>query len=136
MKIWGMGTCYGGYDDQTDCFVKNSIAAIGWDENDAIDLYAMMRDVEIGDILYLKSTYPKKGVGRILRIKAIGKVTNPCKKIDGKSAISINYIKSFTPIDLILKNYKGKNSVYGSTFYQEYNPLIIEKILKYIQGVI
>ena len=55
-----MGTCYGGYDDQTSVFIKNKVAAIGWSEDDAIDLYAMMGKVEIGDIMYLKSTYTKK----------------------------------------------------------------------------
>ena len=45
----------------------------------------------------------------------------------------MDYIGNFTPIDLVLKDYKGKNSVYGSSFYQEYNPLIIEKILNLIQ---
>lgn len=134
MKIWGMGTCYAGYDDQTSIFVQNGIAAIGWNENDAIDLYAMMKEVKICDIIYLKSTYPKKGYGKVLRIKAIGKVVNPNKKINGKSAIGVDYMENFNPVDLILKDYKGKHSVYGSTFYQEYNPLIIEKILKYIQS--
>ena len=133
MKVWGMGTCYGGYNDQTSMFIKNKIAAIGWSEDDAIDLYAMIGKVEIGDIIYLKSTYPKKNIGRILRIKTIGKVVNPNKKFNGKSAIGVDYIKNFAPIDLVLNDYKGKNSVYGSTFYQEYNPLIIEKILNLIQ---
>lgn len=128
-----MGTCYGGYDDQTSVFIKNKVAAIGWSEDDAIDLYAMLGKVEIGDIIYLKSTYPKKNSGRILRIKAIGKVVNPNKKFDEKSAIGVDYIENFTPVDLVLKDYKGKNNVYGSTFYQEYNPLIIEKILNLIQ---
>lgn len=128
-----MGTCYGGYDDQTTIFIENKIAAIGWSENDAIDLYAMIGKVEIGDIIYLKSTYPKKSIGRILRIKTVGKVVNPNKKFDGKSAIGMDYIENFAPIDLVLKDYKGKNNVYGSTFYQEYNPLIIEKILNLIQ---
>ena len=133
MKIWGMGTCYGGYDDQTSIFIKNKIAAVGWSEDDAIDLYAMIGKVEISDIIYLKSTYPKKGIGRVLRIKTVGKVVNPNKKFDGKSAIGVDYIESFTPIDLVLKDYRCKNSVYGCTFYQEYNPLIIEKILHLIQ---
>lgn len=132
MNIWGLGTCYGGYDDKKDIFIKNNIAAIGWSEDEALDLYAMMRKVDIGDIIYLKSSYPKKGVGRILRIKAVGKVINPNKKFEGKSAVGMEYIKNFTSFDLALNEYKGKNSVYGSTFYQEYNPIIIEKILKYI----
>lgn len=128
-----MGTCYGGYDDQTSIFIKNKIAAIGWSEDEAIDLYAMIGKVEIGDIIYLKSTYPKKSIGRILRIKTVGKVVNPNKKFDGKRAIGVDYIENFIPVDLVLKDYKGKNSVYGSTFYQEYNPLIIEKILNLMQ---
>lgn len=134
MKIWGIGTCYGGYDDQTSRFIENGIAAIGWSEDDAIDLYAMLREVEIGDIVYLKSTYQKKGIGRILRIKAVGKVINANKKFDGKSALGIEYVNDFVAVDLALNEYRGKNSVYGSTFYQEYNPLIVEEILKMIKG--
>ncbi len=129
MKAWGLGTCYGGYDDQTKLFLNSNIAAMGWNENDAIDLYAMMREVEIGDIIYLKSSYPKKGEGMILRIKAIGRVVNPNIKHNGKCAIGVEYIKNFKSFDLNLREYKGRNSVYTSTFYQEYNPRIIEKLL-------
>lgn len=132
MKVWGMGTCYGGYNDQTSKFLKNGIAAIGWDEEEAIDLYTMLREVEVGDIIYLKSTYPQKGTGMILRIKAIGKVVNPNKKYDGKIAVGVKYIENFKSADLVLREYKGKNGVYSSTFYQEYNPLIIEKVLKFL----
>ena len=135
MKVWGIGTCYGGYDDKTSIFLQNNIAAIGWNKNEAIDLYAMMREVKIGDIIYLKSSYPKKGIGKILRIKAVGKVVNPNKKYDGKSVIGVEYFKKFVPFDLLLKNYKSKSSVYSSTFYQEYNPLIIEKLLKHTQNI-
>ena len=131
MKVWGMGTCFGGYNDQTSSFIENGIAAIGWNEEEAIDLYATLREVAIGDVIYLKSTYPKKGTGMVLRIKVIGKVVNPNKKHEGKSSLCVEYIKNFNSLDLALSEYKGKNSVYGSTFYQEYNPLIIEKILKH-----
>ena len=74
----------------------------------------------------------KKGTGMVLRIKAIGKIVNPNKKYEGKSALGVEYIKDFATTNLILREYKGKNSVYSSTFYQEYNPLIIEKILRYL----
>ena len=98
----------------------------------SVDLYTMLREVEVGDIIYLKSTYPQKGTGMILRIKAIGKVVNPNKKYEGKSALGVEYIKDFTTTNLVLREYRGKNSVYRSTFYQEYNPFIVEKILKYL----
>lgn len=140
MRVWGMG-CKWGKDDQYSDFISNRKAVIGWSMVDAPDLYAMLREVELGDVIYLKSYIgPKKE----LRIRCVGRVTSTTKlvvhgtndvtKKDMKYALGVSWVENFNPFVLSLKEekYTGKNNVYNNTFYREYNPGIIEDILQYI----
>lgn len=68
MKIWGMGYKLGGRDDKSYSYDQNNEVVFGWDSKDAPDLYMMLREVEMGDIVYLKTCALRKGLGRELRI--------------------------------------------------------------------
>ena len=131
MKIWGMGFMYGRCNDKSKEFIKDRKAVIGWSEKEAPDLYAMLREVDIGDIIYLKTYYIKN---QAVKIWHIGKVVNTLNLIGTKYALGVEWIKSFdTPLALSFKEerYKGKNNVYNNTFYREYNPNIIQCVLNY-----
>lgn len=134
MKIWGIGYKFGGWDDKSRDFTANSEAVIGWDIKNAPDLYLMLREIEIGDIVYLKTCALKKGKGKELRIAKIGKVINPLKLVDenGKNALGVKWVKEFDSfLPFMLNECKSRNNVYSNTLYREYNPIIIEEILKY-----
>lgn len=70
MAMYGLGARY--ETDVTDVFVQNELACVGWNYEDAPSLHEIMRSVQVGDIIYLKSHPPSIG----LIIKAIGLVRN------------------------------------------------------------
>ena len=134
MRVWGMGFMYGRTDDHSDEFISNGTAVIGWAMEEAPDLYAMLLEVELGDVIYLKTFGVQK---QEIRIWHVGKVINTLGLADGgaKHALGVQWIKSFDePLALSLRDrkYAGKNNVYKNTFYREYNPGIIRDILEHI----
>ena len=52
LRVWGMGANWGNKSKLKE-FLENSYAGIGWLENEAPSLYEMIRDIQIGDIMYL-----------------------------------------------------------------------------------
>ena len=134
MRIWGMGFTW--EDDRSNEFINNGTAVIGWALEDAPDLYAMLREVELGDVIYLKTFGIQK---QEVRIWHIGKVINTLSLADdgAKYALGVKWVKSFgkgEPLSLLLREekYTGKNNVYNNTLYREYNPGIIQDVLHYV----
>jgi hypothetical protein len=71
MAIYGAGSNWDGRE-QKQYFFDNSIFVIGWDIIDAEDLYMMASSIQVGDIIYLKSSQ----IGsRNTRVKGVGIVT-------------------------------------------------------------
>ncbi|MBQ9226132.1 MAG: hypothetical protein IJ177_08095 [Fibrobacter sp.] len=71
--FYGIGAAYSsGTEDHASTFISKGIACIGWNSKDAPAFHEMLRQINIGDIVFLKSFSPKAG----LYIKAIGLVTS------------------------------------------------------------
>ena len=51
MAVYGIGAMYGGADDQTDNFIKMSVACVGWSPTDAPAAHAQMASVKTARIL-------------------------------------------------------------------------------------
>ncbi len=141
MKVWGIGANWGGKSIVKE-FIGNDYAGIGWLEDEAPSLYAMMRDIEKGDIVYLKSFTYKNCT---LNIKAIGRVTATAFKdpryFKGKDKHITIQVEWFDIPSIGLKydfRENGKidmrNNVYNNTLYREYCDRIIELIKKNIAG--
>lgn len=77
MAIWGMGSMFGGTDEQKENFIKGNFVCVGWKESDKPDIYKSLEKIEIGDIIYLKSLF---FTSKIMKIKAIGIVTSRLKR--------------------------------------------------------
>lgn len=71
MAIYGFGAAYSGTDDMTSAFVAAGGAFVGWKSNEAPSAHAMLRQIEVGDLVFLKSFPPSMG----LIVKAAGIVT-------------------------------------------------------------
>ena len=132
MRIWGMGFTWG--DDRSADFIDSGAAIIGWSMQEAPDLFAMLQEVELGDVIYLKTFGIRK---QEVNIWHIGKVINTLNLVENgtKYALGVKWINSFDkPLALSLRDgkYTGKNNVYNNTFYREYNPGIIQDVLAYI----
>ena len=77
-KYWAVGSSYGGIDDHTEEFLANSQWVEGWGVMGDTQNQRKLEEVEIGDILVMKSS-ATRGVNHAItftRIKAIGIVLN------------------------------------------------------------
>ncbi len=145
LRVWGIGANWGNKSMVKE-FLEKGYAGIGWYEDDAPSLYAMMREIKSGDIIYIKSFVRKNCT---LHIKAIGRVMttkflNSDYFIGKDRHISIQ-VEWFNDVELddvvyefnenIDKNNKKidfRNNVYNNTLYREYS----DKIISYINSLI
>lgn len=137
MAIFGAGSNWDG-DEIKDDFFNNENYIIGWDINDAEDLYNQISSIKVGDIIYLKANRP----GSLdLRIKGIGivKQTLVNQLFEKKENLSKNRRNFELPVKWIVKNefrisipkYTGKlTNVRAATLYEEFLPFVQAEILK------
>lgn len=71
MAIYGFGAYYDDSRDVSEELIRAGFACVGWPEEDAPPLHNLLRDIGIGDIVFLKSFTPQSG----LTIKSVGIVT-------------------------------------------------------------
>jgi hypothetical protein len=67
MAIFGIGAFWSG-NDMTETFIRDRMACVGWDEASAPTLHAIVRQLRVGDLIFIKSFNPRAG----LAIKAVG----------------------------------------------------------------
>ena len=141
MAIYGAGSNWDGNEIKDD-FFRNNNYVIGWDINDAQDLYSMISTIKVGDIVYLKANRPGSFD---IRVKGIGLVKNTLLNILFEKVVNLsNNRNNFElPIEWIHKdefiisipNHIGKlTNVRAATLYEEFLPFvqneIIEKIIE------
>ena len=71
MAIYGFGSTLDG-EEFKDEFFNDEKIILGWNAENAQDLYSLVSRIKIGDIIYLKTNQPG---GRTAKIKGIGVVT-------------------------------------------------------------
>ena len=137
MAIFGAGSNWDGKEIKDD-FFKNENYIIGWDINDAEDLYSQISSVKVGDIIYLKANRPGSWD---LRIKGIGIVKQSLinQLFEKKENLSKNRRNFELPVKWIVKNEFhisipkdiGKlTNVRAATLYEEFLPFVQTEILK------
>lgn len=121
MKLWAIGATWGN-EDVSGKFVDEGYAKLGWSEEEAPTLYNILREVKVGDHIYIKSLVVND---RSIRIKAIGVVTST----NGKE-LKVDWLfKNQPPIKYALTKNEDRYNVYPLSFYREYSDDII-KIVK------
>lgn len=134
MQVWGIGAYWNSAEDQSEFFVRNSVAALGWPEERAPSLCAMMNEMQMGDIIYIKSFTIRT---KTLNIKAIGKITGYTYTDDvlfggRKKAVPVKWLYTGGVLKYGLTEEDGINNVYSHTLYREYSPGIIRRLNNYI----
>lgn len=136
MAIFGAGSTWE-RNEIKDNFFRNENFVIGWDINDAEDLYNQISSIKIGDIIYLKANRP----GSLdLRIKGIGIVKNTLinQLFDKEENLSKNRRNFELPVKWIVKTEfhisipenKGKlTNVRAATLYEEFMPFVQKEII-------
>lgn len=145
MAIFGAGSNWGGKEVKKTFFSEDKFV-IGWNEENSKDLYEVVSQLKVGDIIYLKSVSPR--YIRNIEVKGIGFVTKSfiqCLQSGeyGDSNISdwngffikVKWIHQ-TSFDIKIPESEGKlTNVRPATFYEEYLPFVQEKIIAEICSV-
>jgi hypothetical protein len=136
MAIYGAGSNWDG-DEMKEEFFKNNNFIIGWNINEAQDLYNLISTMKAGDIVYLKANKP----GSLdIRIKGIGIVKSSLIQILFKKGedLSINRKNFELPVEWIYKqeyvinipNDTGKlTNIRAATLYEEHLPFVHDDII-------
>lgn len=138
MAIFGAGSNWN-KEEMKDDFFDNKNFVIGWDYENAKDLYDAVSLLKAGDIVYLKANQ----VGsKTIRVKAIGVVTQTfihCLIERGLTKETIEDWNSFyikikwivkDEFHIIIPDTEGKlTNVRAATFYEEYLPFVQTEII-------
>lgn len=136
MAILGAGSNWDGIEMKDD-FFKNNNYVIGWDINDAQDLYNLISSIKVGDIIYLKANRP----GSLdIRIKGIGIVKNSLIQVLFQKGENLtNTRNNFElPVEWIYKtefiltipNDIGRlTNIRAATLYEEFLPFVQDEII-------
>jgi hypothetical protein len=136
MAIYGFGAAYGGSEDMSSAFVEAGGAFVGWTREEAPSAHAMLRQIEVGDLVFLKSFPPSMG----LIVKAAGIVTEAGEDImewELGTGVKVQWTfvgsrdggtKPFGKIG------DKADFMRGGTLYREYNGDVQRRIIALILG--
>lgn len=131
MAVWGIGANLQGSIDISDDFINRKIAYLGYKKEDASVFYEMLKEVALGDIVYIKSLPIG---GSKLHIKNVGIVTrelsNVVQYIDGDTkndTIGVKWLD--LQMDLDIEMCDKKYTARSTSIYQEYSPFVIDEII-------
>lgn len=136
MNIYGIGASFS-HVDVLQNFIENNCVAVGYSEESAPPLFAMQRDIQLGDIIYVKSFTPNK---KRLFIKAIGRVEGypttshniSDEHLKDQPCIPVKWLYLGDVIEYGLNSQDYTNNVYSHTLYREYSPNVIKIIMEHI----
>jgi hypothetical protein len=123
MAIFGIGA-HLNVGDVTAQFVTGGVACVGWTEQQAPPAHAMLRQLRIGDIIFVKANTPQGG----LTIKAVGIITKAkIRKMSTLgSCVSVRWV--WTGKEHIGK-LNDKWPVRSVTLYEEHHPKVQAKVI-------
>lgn len=133
MAIYGIGCYYDGKDVGNDFYAKG-VACIGWAPEEKPYLYGIMKEINIGDIIIIKSFF-QRGGKQVLRIKAVGIVTdNIIKKVRSLGhCLEVKWLK-YNADKIVELEFTKADFDAGvqrrTTIYKEYNPDVCKQIVK------
>mgnify|MGYP004443966433 FL=1 len=124
MSVWGIGAYFD--KDVSDEFIANNHAGIGWAKNDAPALYEIVKKIQRGDLIYIKSLSQTK---KQLHIKAVGIVKD--LKMEKDYPIVVSWKKLDNKIVEITPE-MYRNNVFNNALYEELNVEIIDYVIEQI----
>ena len=139
MAIYGAGSNWDG-DEIKEDFFNNSNYVIGWNINDAQDLYNMISTIKVGDIIYLKANRPGS---YDIRVKGIGIVKSSFISVlfeKGENLSStrnnfelpVEWIHKDEFIVYIPKDIGKLTNIRAATLYEEFLPFVQSNIINKI----
>lgn len=131
--VFGVGATFDdGSIDHFLSFVNHNIICVGWEEDVAPAFHAMLAEMSVGDVVFIKSFSPKVG----LYIKAIGVIATSEVFVSpfGKARKVLWKHVATNKDDWIKfgRMYDKYDFMRGGTLYPEYNPHIVRRVLDYV----
>ena len=130
MAMFGIGATYDTEDVSAD-FLQNGLACVGWSYEEAPSLHLILRSVQVGDIVYLKSHPPNIG----LIVKAVGVVEDSevfRSEGHGEACVRVNWVWQGPAITV--GHVQDRYNVRNNTLYEEWNPGVRIRILNLLLG--
>lgn len=114
--------------DKKNDFLRKNCFEIGWELNDAEDLYSMLGSIKVGDLFCIKIAAPGKSK---FRISAVGLVTSSLSKnlinsVGNTKTIGVKWL--YTDEFEVVAKGKSTN-VRAGTLYEEFDEGIINQVI-------
>lgn len=143
MAIFGIGSKWGN-EEVKDLFFKDNKISIGWNDENASDVYYLLASMKIGDIVYLKSNRPGS---RTVKVKGICIImenfieylkNNDIDKIDfwnwESMSLKVKWLNK-KEFDIKIPENTGKlTNIRAATLYEEYLPFVQKEIIEKMIG--
>lgn len=137
MAVWGIGSMFCGRDDKLKFFINESFWCTGYSQQEKPEIYEMIKNIHIGDVVYVKSLPIKSN---IMKIRAVGIVNDSFKGSNSHQGfencgneIGVKWlvVESNQPLaqEKITDEYINERK---TTIFKERNRKIIEKIIEMI----
>lgn len=134
MKVYGIGANLGGSMDVSTDFISKNIAYLGYKKEDAPVFYEIIKEIKLGDVVYIKSLPIGKNN---LHIKDVGIVTrelsDTLQYIDGDTkndTIGLKWLN--LKMNLDIEKCDKKYTARSTSIYREYSPFVINAIMSRI----
>lgn len=118
-------------EDHADDFCKYGVAVLGYTKEQKPDYYALMKNMKVGDLIYIKTRFM---ADKPLKVKAIGIITNaeilPKDALPGKEGVDVRWLKNFVTDPIEIESKPSSNSV--RTIFEEKNDEVIREIISYL----
>lgn len=138
MAIYGAGSVWND-DEMNEIFFQQGRFILGWNDENAKDLYDAITTLKVGDIIYLKSNAPGS---RNIRVKGIGVVSKSFVQsiTDGDYRnvaiedwdslfVTVNWIRR-EEFRIVIPTEEGKlTNIRAASFYEEFLPFVQTAIL-------
>lgn len=135
IHYWLLGHAFGSNSPQFDRFIEKGIWEGRFDENKSVDQrqLGLVRKINQGDIILLKSTAVKQRTMPFMRIKAVGVVTSDIKEVEGTEYRTCSCkVKYLSVSD---KDFDGfKYGAYRRTVHEADDK--VSEVIKYANNVI
>ncbi|NLU08819.1 MAG: hypothetical protein GXW91_11450 [Clostridiales bacterium] len=133
MSIYGIGASFEGKYNKQKEFISKGCACIGWEEYQAPALYKVLKKVNIGDLMYIKSM---SIATKELLIKAVGVVTD--NNITFYKDTVGSYLGNGVKVNWLWNDEKRikisdemyRYNVFNNTLYEEFNSDIQKLVVK------
>lgn len=135
MAIYGIG-CVIDDVDVGDDFYRRGMACIGWMPESKPYLFGTIKEIDIGDIIVIKSFFQREGK-QVLRIKGIGLVfDNTIAQVrESWHCIKVRWLR-YEPDGIIEVEFQNESFDAGvqrrTTIYREYNLNVCQQIVRLV----